>query len=178
MLTPLPNITVYYTGYRLYSHLRALQARALLRSRRATRMQEASFVQAPQWLPFLASERMPNPACCPATRAGSQGVRAEPGAAQLQAVAGPPCGGEAARCSEVGFGFLLAFVDYVLLHAVGHHAVRPHQRASAAVLLCRGDALVTRLLHLTAISYTSKPTAAAHAEGEKSGVCVSAQGVA
>lgn len=25
MLTPLPNLTVYYTGYRLYSHFRALQ---------------------------------------------------------------------------------------------------------------------------------------------------------
>lgn len=24
-LTPLPNVTVYYTGYRLYSHYRALQ---------------------------------------------------------------------------------------------------------------------------------------------------------
>ncbi|KAL4445774.1 hypothetical protein ABPG77_008973 [Micractinium sp. CCAP 211/92] len=33
MLTPLPNITVYYTGYRLYSHLRALQgAKALEQS--------------------------------------------------------------------------------------------------------------------------------------------------
>lgn len=30
MVTPLPNLTVYYTGYRIYSHLRALQgARAL-----------------------------------------------------------------------------------------------------------------------------------------------------
>ena len=27
MLTPLPNITVYYTGYRIYSHYRALQVR-------------------------------------------------------------------------------------------------------------------------------------------------------
>lgn len=26
MATPLPNITVYYTGYRIYSHYRALQA--------------------------------------------------------------------------------------------------------------------------------------------------------
>jgi hypothetical protein len=25
MLTPLPNLTVYYTGYRIYSHFRALQ---------------------------------------------------------------------------------------------------------------------------------------------------------
>jgi hypothetical protein len=30
MLTPLPNLTVYYTGYRIYSHFRALQgAKAL-----------------------------------------------------------------------------------------------------------------------------------------------------
>lgn len=29
MATPLPNITVYYTGYRIYSHYRALQVRAL-----------------------------------------------------------------------------------------------------------------------------------------------------
>jgi len=27
MLTPLPNITVYYTGYRIYSHYRALQVK-------------------------------------------------------------------------------------------------------------------------------------------------------
>lgn len=33
MVTPLPNITVYYTGYRIYSHLRALQgAKALEQS--------------------------------------------------------------------------------------------------------------------------------------------------
>ena len=26
-VTPLPNVTVYYTGYRLYSNYRALQVR-------------------------------------------------------------------------------------------------------------------------------------------------------
>lgn len=35
MVTPLPNITVYYTGYRIYSHLRALQARHRAASGRA-----------------------------------------------------------------------------------------------------------------------------------------------
>jgi hypothetical protein len=29
MLTPLPNLTVYYTGYRIYSHYRALQVQTL-----------------------------------------------------------------------------------------------------------------------------------------------------
>lgn len=28
MATPLPNVTVYYTGYRIYSHYRALQVGA------------------------------------------------------------------------------------------------------------------------------------------------------
>lgn len=28
MLTPLPNLTVYYTGYRIYSHFRAMQVAA------------------------------------------------------------------------------------------------------------------------------------------------------
>ena len=32
MVTPLPNITVYYTGYRIYSHFRALQGCAALES--------------------------------------------------------------------------------------------------------------------------------------------------
>lgn len=29
MVTPLPNLTVYYTGYRIYSHYRALQVGGL-----------------------------------------------------------------------------------------------------------------------------------------------------